>query len=227
MPIYEGDILSSDPVINPVFVTVEVGDVPGGNYFQVEPDGTWSNLGESTTWDELSKDFVGRNLYLVAGRIDYNFVELTLDFSTTARYPNEPIGMVTQAMHSRKADSDVKPHIHWIQNSDNNPNILVEYRLYNNGEVPPAWTLMALSSSNNAFPFTAVGQQQITNIPLPAGHGVGKGLSFTIDMKIYRDSQNTSLLFSGADSYSGEWSAKYYDVHFEKDMNGSREEYVK
>lgn len=206
---------------------IEVGDISNGDSFEVEDDGTWVNNGDSTTWDEISQSFVGQNIYQNAGRIDYNYTDLTLDFNTNARYPNEPAGIVVQALHSRKPDSDIRPHIHWMQNSDNNPNILIEYRMYNDGEAPGSWIQKALTSNDNIFPFEESGQQQITEFNLPEGHGVNLGLSFTIDVKIYRDSQNNSGLFTSADSYSGIWSAKYYDIHFEKDMNGSREEFVK
>lgn len=198
-----------------------------GNYSEFEEDGTLIAKGNATCWDEVSQSFVGANIFTVAGRVDYDFAELTLDFATNARYPEEPVGIVIQALHARKANSDIRPHIHWIQNSDNNPNILIQYRMYNNGSVPPAWTLKALTASDNKFAWTGAGMQQITEFNLPAGHGASLGLSFTIDVKIYRDTQNVSTLFSGIDSYSGVFSAKYYDVHFEKDMIGSHEEFVK
>ena len=212
---------------DPQFNSLKVGNIAGGNYYDIEPDGTWVSKGSATMWDEISNSFVGNNIFENAGRIDYNYTELTLDFNTNARYPNEPAGIVTQVSHARKNGSDIRPHIHWMQNSNNNPNILIEYRLYNINEVPPAWTLKALTPSDNKFPFTQAGQQQLTEFNLPAGHGVSLGLSFTVDMKIYRDSSNASGLFSGSDSYSGIWSAKYYDIHIERDMNGSHEEFVK
>ena len=205
----------------------KTGDVSNGNYFEVELDGTDVRHGDATVWDEASQSFVGQNIFIVAGRVDYNFTELTLDFAANARYPEEPVGIVIQALHARKTNSDTRPHIHWMQNSDANPNILVEYRMYNTNDVPPAWTLKALTASDNLFSFGGIGAQQITNLNLPVGHGVGFGLSFTFDVKIYRDSANTSGLFAGADTYAGAWNAKYYDIHFEKDMGGSRQEFVK
>lgn len=218
---------TGDIPTDPEFNSLKVGDVSGGNYYDIEQDGTWVSKGDATMWDEISQSFVGRNIYAVAGRVDYNYIDLTLDFNTNARYPDEPAGIVTQIMHARRTDSDIRPHIHWMQNSNNNPNILIEYRMYNINEVPPAWTLKALTTADNKFTFTTVGQQQLTEFNLPVGHGIGLGLSFTIDVKIYRDSQNTSGLFGSADSYSGIWSAKYYDIHVERDMNGSHEEFVK
>jgi len=207
---------------------LKVGDVGGGNFFDIEPDGTFVNYGDGTTFDELSQPFIGQNLATVAGRVDYNYNELSLDFATNARYPEEPVGIVTQSPHARKELSDFFPHIHWIQTSDNVPNILIEYRLYDSGETPPSiWQKLPLTSANLVFPFFSPSIQQISRINLPIGHGAVLGLSCTIDIKIYRDSLNTSGLFADVDTYPGVWSAKYYDIHFEKDMNGSREEFVK
>lgn len=205
----------------------KIGNVPDGSYTETENDGTVVAVGDAATWDEISQPFVGTNIFTVAGRVDYNYTELTLDFATNARYPEEPVGIVTQLIHSRRADSDIRPHIHWMQNSDANPNILVRYRWCNTMDVSTAWELKALTAADNAQVFTAVGMQQITSFNLPAGHGVGKELSATFDCMIYRDSANTSGLFAGVDTYAGLWNAKYYDIHFEKDMNGSREEFVK
>ena len=219
--------ISGGSLTEPEYDGIKVGDVSGGNYFEVEADGTDIRHGDATVWDEASQSFVGQNIFIVAGRVDYNFTELTLDFAANARYPEEPVGIVIQAMHARKTGSDIRPHIHWMQNSDANPNILAEYRMYNTNDVPPAWTLKALTAADNVFSFGGVGAQQITEFNLPAGHGAGFGLSFTMDLKIYRDSANTSGLFAGADTYVGAWNAKYYDIHFEKDMDGSRQEFVK
>jgi len=182
----------------------------------------------NTTWDEVSQSFVGQNIFAVQGRIDYNYTDLTLDYSTTARYPNEPVGVVIQIPHRRKNNSEIRPHVHWMQNSDNNPNILIAYRAYNNGEVAPvSWTLKALTNADNLFPFTVAGQQQITEFNLPTAVGESLGLSGTFEVKIYRDSQDESELFGGADSYSGNWEVKYYDMHFIVDSDGSRQEFEK
>lgn len=210
------------------FSSLRAGDVTEGNYSEFEKDGTLIAKGDATAWDEISQSFVGFNLFTVAGRVDYNYSELTLDYATNARYPEEPIGMVIQMLHARKAGSDISPHIHWIQNSDNCPNILVEYRWYNNGEaVPTVWTKIALTDEDNVFPFVVPNTQQISKIVLPEGLGFNKTLSSTFDIKIYRDTANTSGLFAGVDTYVGLWSAKYFDIHMEIDMFGSRQEFVK
>jgi len=206
-----------------------IGNQANGNATRFETDGTMVAEGEATVYDEVSQSFVGANIFAVAGRVDYNFNELTVDFATNARYPDEPIGIVIQAMHSWKIGGKVRPHLHWIQNQDAIPNILVAYRVYNNGEdVPSSWTLKALTSSDLAFAYPGSGSiQQIVSFNLDDSVFSSARLSFTFDCKIYRDTANASGLFAGADPYTGIFSAKYYDIHFEKDMNGSRQEFVK
>lgn len=213
---------------NPEFVTLKTGDIAGGNYLEVQEDGTDVRVGNATQWDEISQSVVGKNLYVNAGRIDYNYDDLTVDFSSNARYPNENIGVVSQMLHARKVDSDIYPHIHWIQEDAGLPNILVEYRWYGNGEpVTATWTQVALTSADNVFVYSGGVMQQITRIILPVGSGIDKGLSSTFEVKIYRDNSNSSGLFSGADSYPTIFKVKYYDIHIEKDTIGSREEFVK
>lgn len=213
-------------VAKPLFFA---GDITNGDYFEIEGDGTWVNNGDSTTWDEISQPFFASRLDSSSGRIDYNFDELTVDFADNARYPKEPAPIVIQAMHSWKIGTDIRPHIHWIQTSSAIPNILIAYRFYNNGaSVPSSFTLKALKATDNAFTYPGSGSfQQITNFNLTSGLFSSSTISFTFDCLIYRDSANASGLFAGADAYTGAWSAKYYDIHFEKDTNGSRDEFVK
>lgn len=225
---------NGDPVNFPtVFKELDglkVGDIDNGNYFEIESDGTDVRYGDATTWDERSQSFVGANIFTVAGRVDYNYTELTLDYAANARYPEEPVGIVIQAPHAWKLGGGVRPHIHWVQNQNAIPNILVSYRVYGNNQDPTgSWTLKALTAENNHYTYPGSGSiQQITELDLAASvFPASLGLSFTFDCKIYRDTGNISTLFAGADAYSGDWSAKYYDIHYEKDTTGSRQEFVK
>lgn len=200
----------------------------GVNATKFELDGTMVSEGEATTWDEVSNSLIGNRIDVSQGRIDYNFDELTIDFAENARYPEEPIAVVSQMQHARKLNTEIRPHLHWIQNQNVMPNILIEYRASNNGaQVPITFTQKALTSTDNVFTYTSGEIQQITEFNLPSSIGEGLNLSGTFECRIYRDSANTSGLFAGADAYSGLLSVKYFDIHMIKDMNGSREEFVK
>ena len=210
------------------FSTIQVGDVLAGDYTEIEEDGTIISFGQGTTWDEIAQSVIGRNLDTASGRIDYNYDELTIDYASNARYPDEVLGVVSQMPHARKLMTPIRPHIHWIQNQSAQPNILIEYRVSNNGEgIPATWELKALTASDNIFPYVSGNLMQITEFNLPDVVGEDFTLSGTFDCKIYRDVSNSSGLFSGADTYTGVFSLKYYDIHYVKDMNGSREEFVK
>jgi hypothetical protein len=199
----------------------------GSNKTIIGRDGVMYFRGKAVVWDEISNSVVGKNIFVNAGKIDYNFSELTLDFSDNALYPSHEFGVVSQMSHARMKDSDIRPHIHWMQTSDNNPNILIKYRWISLNQVPTAWVLKALTAADNKFTFAESGHQQITEFNLPEGNGVGRGMSATFECMVYRDTTNASGLFAGADTYIGDWSVKYYDIHILMDAIGSREEFVK
>lgn len=204
------------------------GDVANNNYFCIESDGTDVRFGNATVFEDQKYPVIGQRLDTSSGRISYNYTLNTIDYATNARYPEEPVSITAQMEHGRKKDSDIYPHIHWNQTSNAFPNILVGYRWYNNGEDPTqALTLLALVSSNNVFAYSSGTIAQITRIPLSQGLGTGKKLSSILDVQIFRDTANASGLFAGADAYAGSFSLKEFDIHVERDMLGSRQEYIK
>jgi len=176
-----------------------------------------------SNWDDLRFPLTGQRLTVSAGRLDYNFTELTVDFSATARYPNEPVCMVAQMPHAKRFGSAVSPHLHWIQTSEDVPNWLMAYRWYNNGAaVPSTFTLAA--ASYEAFTYTSGDMMQITEFPMikpPSQENV----SSILDIRLYNDSGNASTLFDDAAAVIGE--AKEFDLHYEIDSVGSGTEYVK
>jgi len=52
-------------------------------------------------------------------------------------------------------------------------------------------------------------------------------VSDIIEMRLIRDTVNTSTLFTGADPYTGTVGITSMDLHFECDTLGSRTEYTK
>ena len=114
-------------------------------------------------------------------------------------------------------------HTKGIQNQDEVPNWLMEYRIIQNGGVVSP-TFIAAICSEQIFTYTSGTILQICEFPLITGVN---DLSFSIDVKIYRDTVNTSGLFSGADPYTGTASLKFFDIHYMRDTSGSREEFIK
>lgn len=204
--------------------TSKIGDQTSGHTSEFEDDGTLKFNGDAVVWDDLKESAIARNLDTTSGRIDYNFTEATVDFADNARYAaTEQLTMAMQMSHSYKFGSDMEPHVHWIQNQDAVPNWLMEYRvIQNGGAVSP--TFLAAICSEQIFTYTSGTILQICEFPLIAGVS---DLSFSVDVKIYRDTGNTSGLFAGVDPYTGAASLKFFDIHYMKDTIGSREEFVK
>jgi len=202
----------------------EIGDIEAGNKTVFENDGTLRFDGDSTVWDDLKESAIARNLDTTSGRIDYNFAEATVDFADNARYAaTEQLTLAMQMSHSYKHGSNMEPHVHWIQNQDKIPNWLMEYRVLLNGEAATPTFLKAICSEQ-IFTYTSGTILQICEFPLIPGVS---SLSFSVDVKIYRDTGNTSLLFSGVDDYVGPAALKFFDIHYIKDTIGSREEFIK
>ena len=182
---------------------------------------------ESIGWDDLRFPLSGQRLDTSSGRVDYNYTDCTVDFADDARYPNEPICFVAQMPHSKKADSDMRIHVHWLQNQNATPNILLEYWSYNNGEDESLATRNLVALTTNEFTYnseTSLGQISYDGFISIANETV----SAMLKMRLFRDSANTSGLFAGTDTYTGNWQVDELDVHYQQDQaRGSRQEFVK
>jgi hypothetical protein len=213
--------------LNDLTEDLVIGDKAGGNNTTTETDGTQVSKGDATCWDDQRFPANAANLDVSSGRIDYNYDEMTVDYADNSRYPNEVVGIAAQMSHARKDDSDIYPHLHWNQTSSDIPNILVEYRWYNNDELVPAgFTQIVIDTVEFTYPGSG-NFAQISSIPLLGGLGAGKRLSSFFDIRIFRDVSNASILFPGVDTYAGVWALKEFDIHIEIDMNGSRQEFIK
>jgi hypothetical protein len=146
---------------------------------------------------------------------DFNYTELGLlfPFDDTA----EKIYILDQMWHTKKLDTPLRLHIHFLQDSVNLPNFVCEYRFYNNGATIPGWTTIKTDDGAGAvFTFVAtpfVNLIQFPEIPAP----VNEKISAILDMKIWRDDTNIA----------GDVLTKYVDYHFQVDASGSRQEFTK
>lgn len=190
------------------------------NYSKFEEDtGFQMSAGSGRAWDDLRFPFTGQRLDTSAGRIDYNFTENTVDFQDNAT-SNDQVNIIAQMQHEYAADTNVHPHIHWIQNQDADPAWRMDYRHYPNGGQVPAWTTGVAPLTAREFTYTSGNMLQITEFPIISGSALsGYGVSWFMDIKIYR--------VSASDSYSGDASAKEFDLHYIRDTRGSRQEYIK
>jgi hypothetical protein len=90
--------------------------------------------------------------------------------------------------------------------------------------VPGSWNLVA-PTTERVFTYSSGTIMQISKFPDISMFGYG--ISDVVDFKLYRDTNNSSGLFGGSDSFSGDAVVKEFDVHIERNSLGSDEEYTK
>ena len=201
-----------------------VGTPP--DYTEFESDGTMMFNGEATTWDDLRFPLTAAKLDTSAGRIDYNFDDCTVDFQDNAKL-TDPACIVAQFQHKKLLGSAVELHVHWLQNQNKVPNFLIGYRWINLGEAAIAvGSEQYLIPTGNLVTYAAGTIHQLTEFGMIT-KSVADTLSSILQIRIFRDTANTSGLFAGADGYTGTVQVLEFDLHYEIDSAGSREEFIK
>lgn len=185
--------------------------------------------GLAPKWNDLRFPAIAQQAYTVAGRIDFNFSECSLDFQDNALYPDDPMCALAQFPHGKLLGSNVYPHIHWIQNQDAVPNWLLAIRWYNRlgDPVPSAWTLFTVETTSIPYTSGSIANVSKFNLVNPHDHMVTEHISSFMDIRLFRDTSNVSGLFSGADPYTGTVQLKEFDIHYQIDSLGSDEQYIK
>ena len=144
------------------------------------------------------------------------------DFDTTdvgLLFPqNDPLEIayiIGQMPHEWKLESEIKPHIHYIQDEVTVPVFKIDYRIYKNGDAPPAFTTLT-TSGTPALTYTSGSIAQIMSFPAIDMTGID-AVSAIVDVKLYRDDNVVS----------GDVLVKEFDFHYQKDTFGSRQAFVK
>ena len=123
--------------------------------------------------------------------------------------------IIMQFPHGRKAGSDINPHIHFTQTSASEPVFKMSYRWYDpNASAVAAFT--TLTSTGCTFVYTSGSIAQICEFPSIDGSSQ-VDVSSILEVKLYRDDNVVS----------GDVLVKEFDVHYQIDQLGSREEYTK
>ena len=170
-------------------------------------------LMEDTVWDDLRAPATqikqGATL-----KPDFNYTDVTLDFDDSS---DETIYINMQLPHDWKIESDINPHIHWIQNQNQNIPWKMEYRFQNNNAATEAsWTTIALDQL--AYTYSSGNLNQIS-APSSMIDTTGVTISSVLQVKITRDVSE--------DSYSGDAQVYEFDIHYQRDTLGSKDEYIK
>ena len=178
----------------------------------------------TTRWDDLRFPATAVNLDSAATRYSFDTTDIAISFANNARYTNEQLNFIIQLPHSWQEESAIKPHIHWIQNQAAVPNWLIEYRVYNNGDLLPAFGTFGTLQSH-AFTWSSGSLVQISSFP--EIDMTGFRASCIVDVKLWRDTLNTSAQFAGVDPVATAVLLKEFDSHYQIDSFGSAMEFVK
>ena len=159
----------------------------------------------------------GNRVDVGGGVLDFNYPEKGIDFPSTATSAdNNSLHIIAQIPHSWVEGSSLYPHLHWIQNQNEPVAWEMSYRWYNNNEIVPS-SYSSTEVIKTVFPYVSNNLLQISTFPILSGTGMK--ISSFLDIKISRVGVN--------DNYTGDALYKEFDVHFQSDLPGSRQEFIK
>jgi len=183
----------------------------GFNPNSVTPYELWSGDSDNgIVWEDmrfpLTRDKQGQSQ-----KPDFDFVNIGLLFPEGI--DSEIVYIIGQFSHTIKPNSNIRPHIHWMQSQEATPTFKIDYRLYiNGGHAPTTWT--TLSTNGGVYDYVSGDLIQISSF----GEIDGNGLVFPssmIEVKLYRDDSDVS----------GDILAKEFDIHFQVNSAGTDQEY--
>lgn len=158
-------------------------------------------------------------------RITNDLTNGLVDFSDTCQIADDWIIINIQLNHDKDLQSALHPHLHFKQTASGVPNWLLAYRWQTNGETTASGWLYDIYQ-DVVFEYSGGELNQIAYFSAinPPGNA---GLSDIVQIKLFRDTDNDSTLFSGSDPVSGDAGATMFDVHFQINSLGSDNEYTK
>ena len=126
--------------------------------------------------------------------------------------------IIMQMPHSWKLGSEIRPHVHWEPTSTNTGNVYwrMEYKWTNTDDTEAGtYTTINMLDAGDG---TAYKHQLASFDPIS---GTGKTLSSLLSIKLSRIGGDAT------DTYTGDALLKEFDIHYQVDGYGSRQELVK
>ncbi len=168
--------------------------------------------GTATQWDDLVFPLTTGKLGII-NKPDFDYDNNAYLFPQND--PSEKIYLTGQMSHSWKTGSMIYPHIHWLQTAATAVGWKLDYKLYDNGTTPPAWTTISLNTQ--AYTYVSGSLAQISKSATGIDCSTITGTSAMFIGRLYRDDNTTT----------GDVAAWQFDIHYEKDSLGSNTEYIK
>jgi len=203
-----------------------VGNVGGGNYMEVESDGTVEFVGNATVWDDLrivpgAFDFAGSSDPTLStwqpGGVGTTF--RIYEFNT-----NDEVFFTCQIPHTYKLGTDLMAHIHWtprdrgVIESAKTVAWKLDYSIADINEVFPSSSTLDLTDTCSG---TDDYHEMTSSVTLD-GSSLS-GVSAMIVCRLYRDGGDT-----WANNGAGELPVLLeFDFHYQIDTVGSRQELSK
>lgn len=136
----------------------------------------------------------------------------------------EELYFTVQIPHNYKVGSDLHPHIHWTTaaGTPSGSNVVwgLEYTaIAVAGSFPYTTTILTNTVIAECNPPSGPGQHLISGFATISGTGLG--ISSILVCRLFRAAVNAADTFAGDAGFLG------FDIHYEQDTQGSREEWIK
>lgn len=213
-----------------VFIAKAQNDVKINDNFVVESDGTVRYDNAATVWDDLMvyPDAAGK----VAGTKSPVWTLFKNNGSGSQgaflwmfdKDQEQEVYFTIQMPHSYKVSSNIYPHVHWttISGTPTATNVVwgLEYTVVAIGGTYTNTTIINTTSVISEIG-TPSGTSQHLISSFPSISGSGLDFSTVLVCRLFRNTGHTNDTFGNSVGLLG------FDIHYEKDTDGSRTEYAK
>jgi len=106
------------------------GDVEGGDYTEIKPDGKVRRVGDAMAYKAIKFDLATANLHTSADKVAFNYDDNTVDFSASGEFTDEKDRVNANMVigHEFNVGSAIRfiPYIKWFQTIDNETSVTDE-----------------------------------------------------------------------------------------------------
>lgn len=164
---------------------------------------------DDVRWDDLR--FPATQLRVNPATNVPNFDTANLGYLMPQNDDSEILFVIAQMPHAWKQGTAIKPHIHFIQESADEPVFKIDYRF------EPEASFQTIVSTGLAIEYPG-GTTSIHQIAVfPEIDMTNRPISTIVDFIFYRDDNVVT----------GDVLLKEFDIHYQVDSTGSRGEYIK
>lgn len=202
--------------LNPEFITLKAGDVAGGNYFEVESDGTFELIGNAKVWKD--ENFSGNPGSGSSSPSIVNWDATNLEtYGFDGGATTEELFSGKELQHDYAEGTDLKFHIHWSPIDTNAGNVKwqMEIVILGDGATKYSSSISAIQAAGGtAYTPQYLAIETVDGSDFEIGDQVG--------IRLFRDPSD------GADTYGSDALLAFtYGFHYEVDTLGSRTEIAK